>query len=530
MEPKEEKLEFLKREEVRTMAKDLARLREQEAKKERERIAKLKTEKEARLERERLEKLRKEAEERERLERERLARKIMPEPTPPAREHILDRIKSKIKHKPVQGPPEIEIRPAVKPTPPTPTAPTAPPVPPPITPAPAPAPSQPPPLARPALSKLDKILIRILIILNIFFISTFLYWYFSVRKAEPKVPEEITPPPEEERVITPEEILANLSLKEKVGQLFIVGIDGKSITPEINELFQDIPPGGIILFSKNIESENQTKNLINELQNLSQESVGLPLFIATDQEGGLVSRISFLKEQTAQSEIEDESQAFQVGLERGKELKALGFNLNLAPVLDQLKPGDFLYQRSFQKDAQTSGKLGRAIVEGQKRAGILSAIKHFPGYAGINFNPEEQLSRLQKVPEISQFQEAVKANPEFVMVGNSIIAELDALKRFLFSENGINFLKENLPGDYLIITDDLSQNVFLQKFAIKDIVTAPINAGVDVLLFTDFREDPRKALIAFLEAVDEGIISQQKIDQLVLKVIKLKVEKLGKTP
>jgi beta-glucosidase-like glycosyl hydrolase len=394
---------------------------------------------------------------------------------------------------------------------------------------PAPPPPPPPP-ETPSLeakkpSFLEKFFIRTAVVVLIIIVglsALFFYWYFKIRRTSFPPP---APPVQKETILSPEEILATLSLKERVGQLFIIGFEGEEITPEIKNIFQNFPPGGVILFSKNIKNEDQTKTLIENLQKLSQETqetTNLPLFVAVDQEGEPINRVQFLEEKTPQSEIDNKEEAFRVGLSRGKELKALGFNLNLAPVLDQLSPSDFLYPRSFQKDPKSSGELGKSIIEGQKEAGIFSAIKHFPGYAGISFNPEERLARLSQLPEISQFKKAVEANPEFVMVANIIVNELDSQKRFLFSEKDIEFLKEVLPGDYLIMTDDLSQNVFLQKFSLEDITTTPINAGVNVLLFSDFRENPEKAMEAFFQAVQAGKVDQEKIEQSVLKIIKIK--------
>ena len=137
--------------------------------------------------------------------------------------------------------------------------------------------------------------------------------------------------------------------EKKIGQLFIIGFEGKTITPQTEELFKKYRPGGVLLLSKNIESKEQLKSLIQDLQNLSLKEMGLPLFIAVDQEGGLISRIDFLSEKTSQSEIKDIEQAYQIGLNRGQELKELGINLNLAPVLDITEEGDFLLAGLFKK-------------------------------------------------------------------------------------------------------------------------------------------------------------------------------------
>lgn len=318
----------------------------------------------------------------------------------------------------------------------------------------------------------------------------------------------------------------SLSLIRKSGQLFIVGFEGKALTPQLEDLFKKYQPGGVLLLSKNIESKEQLKSLIGQLQELSLEETSLPLLVAVDQEGGFLSRIEFLQEKTSQSEIENSGQAYQVGLKRGEELKELGVNLKLAPILDLTNEGDFLFNRSFQKSAEEIGNLAKALVLGQKETGILTAIKHFPGYGGISFNPEEKLATTEKTPEISQFKKAIEANPEMVMVSNAVYQEIDPSLPFAFSPQAIQFLKNNLGSEILIISDDLSQNSLLENFTLKEIITKPIEAGIDVLIFSGWRSPVAEALEIFSEAVKNGEISEEKINQLVSKIIQLKKELL----
>jgi beta-N-acetylhexosaminidase len=311
-------------------------------------------------------------------------------------------------------------------------------------------------------------------------------------------------------------------LEEKIGQLFIVGFEGKSLTPQLEEFFKKYKPGGLLLLSKNIEDENQLKNLISDLQNLSRKETGLPLFIAVDQEGGQISRVGFLEEKTPQSEIETKEEAYQIGFKRGGELRALGINLNLAPLLDFSQEGDFLFLRSFQKSAENIGELTKSLISGQKEAGILTAIKHFPGYSGISFNPEEKLAILEKIPEISQFKAAMEVNPELVMVSNIVYQEVDASLPFTFSQAGIQFLKNNLGPEILIISDDLDQNSLLEKFSLKEIMTKPIGAGVDILIFSGYRLPVEQGLDTFSEAVKNKEISQTELDEKITKIIEFK--------
>ncbi|MCP6718444.1 MAG: hypothetical protein KJI70_02820 [Patescibacteria group bacterium] len=310
-------------------------------------------------------------------------------------------------------------------------------------------------------------------------------------------------------------------LKDKAGQLFIVGFKGKTVDSDLEQFFKKYKPGGVLLLSENIENEEQLKALTADLQALSEKETGLPLFIAVDQEGGQISRIDFLTEKTKQSEITSENYAYAVGLKRGEELKNLGVNLNLSPILDDAQTNDFVYERSFQKLVETIGNLAKSIITGQKDAGILTAIKHFPGYVNIDFNPEDRLATTN-LPEISQFKTALESNPEIVMSSNVIYSDLDPNLPFSFSSTSIEFLKSELGSDILIISDDLSQSSLLNNFTLKEIMTKPILAGNDILIFSGWRSPVNQALDEFLKAVENQEISQDIINNAYLKISQLK--------
>jgi len=317
-------------------------------------------------------------------------------------------------------------------------------------------------------------------------------------------------------------ILEKMTLEEKVGQLFLMGIEGKTITPSTKRLINSVRPGGVILLKKNIENESQTKKLTRALQTASLKNNGIPLLIAVDQEGGLVFPINFCEEKTPPSALKNSLHAYEVGLARGAELRELGINLNLSPVLDVTSPGDFLFSRSFQKDPEETSELAKALISGQKEASILTAVKHFPGYGNLALDPEKQLAVLSEVPETRQFQKTMEAKPELVMVSNVIYSDVDSNLPFALSPNGIKLLKQKLGDDCIIITDDLPQDHLLNKFSLKGMVTLPILAGVDILTFTGWLNTAEEAVKLLVEAVRNNEIDEDKINASVLKIIKLK--------
>ncbi len=314
--------------------------------------------------------------------------------------------------------------------------------------------------------------------------------------------------------VAEEAVLGQLSEGQKVGQLFIIGIDGTEVNDETRAKIEELHPGGILLLGKNIETEGQVKKLISDLQAVALEDTGLPLFIAVDQEGGLVNRISFLEENTAQRDIESEAEAFRVGLKRGEELKELGINLNFSPLLDKVQKTDFIFERAFRGP---EGSLGAAMIRGQKESGILSCIKHFPGYGEVSFNPEDSLARRRGFPELKQFKKAMEARPEMVMVANVIYNELEEVP-FTFSKKGIDLLKEELGKEPLVITDDLDQYSLLNNYSLKEIVTKPIIAGADMMIFSGWRLDPEEGV----KTLRNSDLDINLVNRAVLRIIKLK--------
>lgn len=316
----------------------------------------------------------------------------------------------------------------------------------------------------------------------------------------------------------------NFPLEKKIGQMLLVGFDGKTFTPDLQNLLAAVHPGGVLLLSKNIDNPEQLKKLIRDLQDFSLKDTGLPLFVAVDQEGGPIRRVPWLEDSVSQSKIKTAGQAYRTGLARGKSLNSLGINLNLAPVLDATKKSDFLHSRAFQKGPKEAGALAKSLIEGQKAAGVLSALKHFPGYVNVSYNPEtKRLPIVSSVPESSQFRYASDAKPEFVMTANVIYKDVDKNLPFSFSSVGIRELKKKMPGEYLVMSDDLSSDVLMDKFSLGQVFALTVKAGGDILLTS---EDDRSALEdasnVLLSAVRNGEITEEQIDISAAKIIRLK--------
>lgn len=313
---------------------------------------------------------------------------------------------------------------------------------------------------------------------------------------------------------TLEEEPVSLSWEEYLGQLFIIGFEGKEVTPELVSLFEEIRPGGILLLSRNIENKEQTKKLVQDLQELSLKTTGYALFVAVDQEGGSVSRVPFA-ERTAQSSILNIEHAFQVGQERAKDLKELGVNMNLAPVLDSNNPRDFLYNRTFQKSKELLVSLAEALIAGHEQEGVVSVPKHFPGYDGVRFNPEVTIvPSVSYSPDTFVFENLFSKHFfPFVMVSHVKYEDFDKENVFPFSSKGIALTKERLGSNVLVMSDDIVSLAFLREFSYEEIGKKSLEAGINTMIAAGYPE--ARVVPEFYKALVEGIEENPALQELV---------------
>lgn len=306
-----------------------------------------------------------------------------------------------------------------------------------------------------------------------------------------------------------------------ISQILLIGFEGTSLTPQLEQLIEYLRPGGVLLLSQNIEDALQLKNLIADLQAASLRYSSIPLFIAVDQEGGTISRIGFATEKTPQAAIQTGEQAYQVGKARGEELKALGVNLNLSPVLDAARPGDFIFERTFQTEPALAASLAKSLTTGYKDAGILSSLKHFPGYGNIAFDPEKKLTVVKELPDISSFSFALSAKPEFLLISNVIYQSLNKDKPFPFSQEGTGLIRSSLAYDGIILSDDLSQPSLREYYTLKDITLSPLLAGVNMMIFSKADEALQAHEILLKESQYDNQL-RRAVEESAAKILDLK--------
>jgi len=169
-----------------------------------------------------------------------------------------------------------------------------------------------------------------------------------------------------------------MSLREAVGQMFVVSVEGTEMNPYTRRAIEERGVGGVLLFGSNMQSEAQVRSLTAEMQS----AAGTPLLVAVDQEGGPVSNAPWVSPQPAAAEVgarRDPAEASRIAREMGEELSATGVNTDFAPVVDT-GGGAAIGSRSYGDDPALVGRMGAAAVRGFRKAGIISAAKHFPNH------------------------------------------------------------------------------------------------------------------------------------------------------
>jgi beta-N-acetylhexosaminidase len=328
-----------------------------------------------------------------------------------------------------------------------------------------------------------------------------------------------------------EEILSQLSIEQKVGQMFMIGFWGTEPDYYVTKWINERNLGGVILFSYNIKDKEQVKTLIENLQELSKQTEpAIPLFIAVDQEGGVVSRLKVdgVSELTDQPSINSFDVAYSVGKRRGSELVELGFNMNFSPVLDVIKnENSVLYDRVFRGDVGDVSTFGSGMIKGYIESGIIPVSKHYPSYPDTGVDPHNDLPASQLVSDdilmnVTPFQTAINENIP-IMVGHMLYPNVDKNNITSLSKIFItDMLRDQLNFKGVVITDDLEMGAIENNLSTGEIVKQAILAGNDILLFTSTPQKYADGYDYIVNAVKNGEIPESLIDESVLRILSLK--------
>jgi len=330
------------------------------------------------------------------------------------------------------------------------------------------------------------------------------------------------------------EQLEGLTLEEKIGQMVMVGIEGKALGDDARQMIQQHHVGGIILFKRNIDNPAQTLSLINELKSINSVNK-FPLFLSVDEEGGRISRMPDQLKKLPSSgrvgEVNDQRLSFEIGRLLGKELKAFGFNMDFAPVLDiNSNPNNpVIGDRSFGPTPEIVSKLGIQTMKGIQSQNVISVVKHFPGHGDTSvdshvglpyvYHDYERLKNFELIP----FADAIKNKADAVMIAHILLPNIDPENPASLSRAVItDILRKDLNFRGVVITDDLTMGAITENYDLGEAAVKAVNAGSDIVLVCHNMEMELQVINALTNAVEEGRISEKRINESVYRILKLK--------
>lgn len=334
-----------------------------------------------------------------------------------------------------------------------------------------------------------------------------------------------------------------MTLEQQIGQMLLLGWEGateqeaRSVNDHAASLVDELLVGGVILMGRNISPPEDLRVTLAALQDRAQANGLPPLFIATDQEGGRVRRLTppdytFSPPAKEIGDTGDPTQARHWAAVIGKELKSVGINWDFAPDLDVNNNPDnpVIGNRSYGDDPALVAEMGAAAVRGfQDDAKILACGKHFPGHGDTNIDSHKSLpqishgqDRLDKI-ELVPFRAAIKAGLAAIMTAHILFAELDAERPATLSPRILTgLLRDEMGFDGLIITDSLTMGGVATGWGSPEAAVLAAIAGADILLCCGSWETQRAIREALVSAARSGRLSQTRIDDSLARIARAK--------
>lgn len=358
-------------------------------------------------------------------------------------------------------------------------------------------------------------------------------------------------PVEEETVLTIDEqideMLEGMTLGEKAAQLFVVLpedlVDGVSCVVQAGDAtrkgLETYPVGGIIYMEQNLQSEEQVKEMLRNVQQFSRERTGLPLLTCVDEEGGTVARVAGsgnfdVTNVGNMSEIGasgDTERARQAGETIGTYLSELGFNLDFAPDADVWSnpANEIVRYRSFGTDPKRVSEMSMAVLDGLMSKSVTGVIKHFPGHGATEGDTHEGYAYTNKtwgeleICELIPFQTGIEQEVPMIMVGHISLPNVtgDETPASLSHEIVTKRLREQMGYDGVVVTDAMNMGAVAENYEPAEAAVKALQAGVDLILMP---EDFRAAYQGVMDAVEDGTLSKKRIDRSLRRILRLKLE------
>ena len=335
-------------------------------------------------------------------------------------------------------------------------------------------------------------------------------------------------------------ILSRMTLEEKVGQLLIPDFHGEIANEDARILIQEISVGGIVYYNSTngLNSPEQIKKLSKSLQKLTRSNrLSIPLFIAVDQEGGVVTRLkngfSFFPGNKTFGDTGNCDLARIVALTMGREMRSVGINMNFAPVVDvNINPSNpIIGSRSFSSNPKTVLAFGAKALQGYRKAHVIATLKHFPGHGDVEVDSHKDLPTIHKsmkeleAVELLPFA-GLATHADVIMTAHLLVPALDPEKCSTLSEKTLTYLRKKIGFKGVIISDSLvMQGVLKQCSTIDEAVIQAFIAGCDLLLLGGGKlsgEDIRRIHSSLIEAIKSGRISEERLNESLVRILKLK--------
>ena len=332
--------------------------------------------------------------------------------------------------------------------------------------------------------------------------------------------------------------MAEMSLHDKVCQMMFVTPEGLTGTDDVmvagdatKQALQAYPVGGIIYFANNFDNVDQTRDMISNTQSYSK----IGLFIATDEEGGRVNRIMDTLGTTYIGPMYDYKDdgpdaAFENAKTIASDMSALGFNLDFAPVADVWSNPDntVIGDRAYSDDYAQAAELVGSAVKGFQDGGVICTLKHFPGHGDTAEDSHYSSAYVNRTKaqimadEMQPFRTGIDAGAELVMVGHLIVPDIDELPSTLSYKIATEMLRGDMEFDGVAITDSMEMESIAENYGVADSAVMAVQAGMDMLLQP---ADLAAAVNAIVTAVQNGDITEPRIDESVRRILTLKAER-----
>ena len=351
----------------------------------------------------------------------------------------------------------------------------------------------------------------------------------------PTATPEPTPTPDPVKTKA-EALLADMSLHEKVCQLFVVrpevltGLSPVTVAGEATQqALENYPVGGLIYSVDNLVTQEQTREMIENTQSYSK----IPLIISADEEGGNVGRLMYKLGTTfihSMYSYKDEGPetAYQNALTIGTDMVSCLFNTDYAPVADVwTNPANTVIgDRAYSDDFEQAAELVASAVQGFTDAGVVCCLKHFPGHGDTDTDTHEGAAVVNKsleelrAGELLPFISGIEAGADMVMIGHITVTALDEVPATISEAVISGLLREELGWDGVVITDSLDMGA-MAGYDNGEVCVRFIEAGGDILLGVP---DLAAAVSAVEAAVSEGRLTEQRLDESVQRILELKIE------